>query len=42
MVNVLNFKKDELKEYLEQNGFKKFRADQINNYMIKKFLILMK
>ena len=36
MVNVLNFKKDELKEYLEQNGFKKFRADQINNWVYDK------
>lgn len=36
MLNLLNFKKDELKEYLVENGFKSFKADQINNWIYDK------
>lgn len=36
MVNVLNLKRDELRKYLEENGFKGFKADQINNWIYVK------
>lgn len=36
MVNVLNFKGNELKEYLENNGFKGFKAKQIIDWIYDK------
>ena len=36
MLNLLNLKKDELKNYLVENGFKGFRANQINDWVYNK------
>lgn len=36
MLNILNFKDNELKEYLKKNNFKSFKADQINNWIYEK------
>ncbi len=36
MVNILDLKKDELRQYLYDNNFKKFKADQINDWIFNK------
>lgn len=36
MLNVLNFKNDELKSYLEENNFKGFKANQIIDWVYNK------
>lgn len=36
MINILNLKNNELREYLERNNFKGFKADQINDWIYDK------
>lgn len=36
MINILNFKNDELRKYLEENNFRGFKSDQINDWIYDK------